>query len=121
MCAEKGHHGHHADNGGTLSPVVESPPSRSNSVDSTVQPTLGDRTVSSSSTATTSTTASKKKLIRASWSGNKKKGEFDLNANNDIIGIVMLEIGGAANLPKLKNSKLCVSTYARLHAHRYLQ
>ena len=32
MCVEKGHHGHHADNGGTLSPVVESPPSRSNSV-----------------------------------------------------------------------------------------
>ncbi|KAI0326469.1 hypothetical protein GY45DRAFT_1328911 [Cubamyces sp. BRFM 1775] len=42
-----------------------------------------------------------KSKFRKSW-GNKGK-DFNFNAANDIMGIVMLEIQGAQDLPKLKN------------------
>ena len=44
----------------------------------------------------------KKKRLRKSWGG--KKTDFDFNAANDVVGIVMLEIQGAKDLPRLKNS-----------------
>ena len=44
-----------------------------------------------------------KSKFRKSW-GNKGK-DFNFNAANDILGIVMLEIQGAHDLPKLKNSE----------------
>ncbi|ETW83451.1 hypothetical protein HETIRDRAFT_474586 [Heterobasidion irregulare TC 32-1] len=42
-----------------------------------------------------------KKRLRKSWGG--KKTDFDFNAANDVVGIVMLEIQGAKDLPRLKN------------------
>ena len=63
--------------------------------------------VGSSSGVTTPTTSSaptplKKGKFKKTW---RKKGGYSLNSENDILGIVMLEIKGAQDLPKLKNSK----------------
>lgn len=44
----------------------------------------------------------KKLKFRRSWSA--KKIEYNLSTSNDILGIVMLEINSAEDLPKLKNS-----------------
>ncbi|KAL4064564.1 phosphatidylserine decarboxylase-domain-containing protein [Scleroderma yunnanense] len=46
--------------------------------------------------------SSKMKFGRMSWTLNKSAG-YNFSAANDIVGIVMLEIRGAADLPKLKN------------------
>jgi phosphatidylserine decarboxylase len=47
---------------------------------------------------------SKKAKFRKSW-GPQKKADYNFNAAlNDVLGIVMLEIQGASDLPKLKNS-----------------
>lgn len=61
----------------------------------------------------------------ASRTGKKRpsfKKEFDSNyqisSNNDIVGIVMLEIQGAEDLPKLKNSKPGSIVTSGPHAHR---
>lgn len=43
----------------------------------------------------------KRKKFKASWSA--KKAEYNLSAGNDILGIVMLEVVSAEDLPKLKN------------------
>ncbi|KAI0925468.1 hypothetical protein AcV5_008193 [Taiwanofungus camphoratus] len=47
--------------------------------------------------------ASRRARFRKSWGGNGKQKEFNFSAANDIMGIVMLEIHGASDLPKLKN------------------
>jgi phosphatidylserine decarboxylase len=47
---------------------------------------------------------SKKKKFRRSWS-NQKKADYNFSTENDIQGIVMLEIHGATDLPRLKNSE----------------
>jgi phosphatidylserine decarboxylase len=47
----------------------------------------------------------KKNKFRRSWSA--KKAEYNFSAGNDILGIVMLEVNGGEDLPKLKNSSLC--------------
>ena len=39
------------------------------------------------------------------WQG-QKSGAFELEAENDIVGIVMLEIQSATDLPRLRNSEL---------------
>ena len=44
-----------------------------------------------------------KARFRKSWGSKNTNYSFD--ASNDIIGIVMLEIKGATDLPKLKNSE----------------
>lgn len=44
-----------------------------------------------------------KKRFRTSWSSKKVDYNFSTANSNDIVGIVMLEIQGAADLPKLKN------------------
>ncbi|KAI0035374.1 phosphatidylserine decarboxylase-domain-containing protein [Vararia minispora EC-137] len=41
------------------------------------------------------------KRIRTSWA--QKRGDYDLNASKDVVGIIMLEIKNAQDLPKLKN------------------
>ncbi|KAL0953106.1 hypothetical protein HGRIS_004377 [Hohenbuehelia grisea] len=54
----------------------------------------------------TPTTASSKKFGKSSTSiaaAAKKKGDYSLEAANDIVGIVMLEIQSADDLPRLKN------------------
>lgn len=48
----------------------------------------------------------RKKMLRKSWGNKKVDFDFNINAKaaNDIVGIVMVEILGATDLPKLKNS-----------------
>ncbi len=46
----------------------------------------------------------KRKKIPGPWHG-QKSGTFELEADNDIVGIVMLEIHSATDLPRLRNSK----------------
>ena len=45
-----------------------------------------------------------KKRFRKSWSNKKADYNFSTAQSNDIVGIVMLEIQGASDLPRLKNS-----------------
>lgn len=73
-----------APNSGTSTPVVP-PPSTT--------PPAG---------ATSSARATQKSKFRKSWIGKEKN--YNFNAANDIMGIVMLEIQGAKDLPRLKNS-----------------
>ena len=47
----------------------------------------------------------KRKKIPGPWHG-QTSGGFELEADDDIMGIVMLEIHGATDLPRLRNSKL---------------
>ena len=47
----------------------------------------------------------KDKKRRFKKSGKAGGGEYHFNPENDILGIVMLEIKGAKDLPKLSNSK----------------
>jgi phosphatidylserine decarboxylase len=46
----------------------------------------------------------KAKKFRRSWS-SQKKVDYNFSTENDIHGIVMLEIHGATDLPRLKNSE----------------
>ncbi|KAI0628504.1 phosphatidylserine decarboxylase-domain-containing protein [Trametes polyzona] len=57
--------------------------------------------MSDSTTPVARPQSAQKSKFRKSW-GTKAK-DFNFNAANDIIGIVMLEIQGAQDLPKLKN------------------
>ena len=59
-------------------------------------------------------TPGKRKKIPGPWHG-QTSGDFELEADNDIMGIVMLEIHGATDLPRLRNSKLFEP-----HKHRLL-
>lgn len=45
-----------------------------------------------------------KQRFKRSWAMSKN-ADYNFSAANDIVGIVMLEIQGAADLPRLKNSK----------------
>lgn len=55
----------------------------------------------------TSRTGKKRPSFKKQFDSN-----FNFSSNNDIVGIVMLEIQGAEDLPKLKNSKPKVSDYS---------
>jgi len=74
--------------------------SRSNSFDS------GLATDSSASTPskTVATQDVKEKKRRPGRSRKARGGEYSFNPENDVLGIVMLEIKGAGDLPKLSNS-----------------
>ena len=48
-------------------------------------------------------TSAKRSKFKRKWASRNK--DYNLNAAHDILGIVMLEIKGATDLPKLKNSK----------------
>jgi phosphatidylserine decarboxylase len=50
--------------------------------------------------------AGRRKKLPGPWHG-QKGGAYELEADNDIVGIVMLEIHGATDLPRLRNSELC--------------
>lgn len=60
---------------------------------------------SSSRSSVATTTGGKKKRLPGPWSG-QKSGAFEFDADNDIVGIVMLEIHGASDLPRWRNSEL---------------
>lgn len=47
----------------------------------------------------------KRRKIPGPWNG-QTSGGFELEADNDVMGIVMLEIHSATDLPRLRNSKL---------------
>jgi phosphatidylserine decarboxylase len=57
---------------------------------------------SSRQSSGTPATGGKRKKIPGPWSGQKNEA-FELEADNDIVGIVMLEIHGATDLPRLRN------------------
>lgn len=50
------------------------------------------------------TLSSSKKMFAKSWTSNKNAG-YNLSAERDIVGIVILEIKSATGLPRLKNSR----------------
>ncbi|KAI9454377.1 phosphatidylserine decarboxylase-domain-containing protein [Lactarius psammicola] len=57
---------------------------------------------SSRRSSVTTTTGGKKKRIPGPWSGQKGDA-FEFDAENDVVGIVMLEIQGASDLPRWRN------------------
>ncbi|KAN0126296.1 Phosphatidylserine decarboxylase domain containing protein [Lactarius tabidus] len=57
---------------------------------------------SSSQSSVATTTGGKKKRLPGSWSG-QKSNSYEFDADNDIVGIVMLEIHGATDLPRWRN------------------
>jgi phosphatidylserine decarboxylase len=59
---------------------------------------------SSSRSSVATTTGGKKKRLPGSWSG-QKSNSYEFDADNDIVGIVMLEIHGASDLPRWRNSE----------------
>ena len=61
-------------------------------------------TTSSSQSSVSTKTGGKKKRLPGSWSG-QKSDSYEFDADNDIVGIVMLEIHGASDLPRWRNSK----------------
>lgn len=81
-------------------------PSRQNSLDSTQSSTSGTLPASSASTTSMPASANTKKKFRRSWVQTRKKSDYNFDPGNDILGIVLLEIKGAEDLPKLKNSML---------------
>ncbi|TFK49776.1 hypothetical protein OE88DRAFT_1662429 [Heliocybe sulcata] len=67
-------------------------------------PMLDVRSRSVSAGPPSTPTAEKKGTkFRKSW--GEKKGAYNFSAENDIVGIVMLEINSAKDLPRLKNSE----------------
>jgi phosphatidylserine decarboxylase len=54
--------------------------------------------------STAAATTTTKQRFKRSWAVNKN-ADYNFSAENDIVGIVMLEIQGATDLPRLKNSK----------------
>lgn len=60
------------------------------------------RSASAGSIPTMSTTG--KHRFKRSWA-TSKSADYNFSAANDIVGIVMLEIQGATDLPRLKNSE----------------
>ncbi|KAG6332884.1 hypothetical protein ID866_6202, partial [Astraeus odoratus] len=62
----------------------------------------GHRRSMSAGAIPTMTQHSKRKF-RTSWASSSKHAGYNFSAANDIVGIVMLEIKGATDLPKLKN------------------
>lgn len=70
---------------------------------SPILPHLGHRRSASAGSIPTMNTTTKKRFKR-SWAMGKS-AEYNFLAANDIVGIVMLEIQGATDLPKLKNSE----------------
>ena len=50
-----------------------------------------------------------KKKFRRSWSSQPKKKDYNFSTQNDIQGIVMLEIQNAVDLPRWKNSEYTIS------------
>jgi phosphatidylserine decarboxylase len=62
------------------------------------------QSTSSSRQSSLPTATPKRKKIPGPWHGQTSAG-FELEADNDVMGIVMLEIHSATDLPRLRNSK----------------
>jgi len=75
---------------------------RADSYDSTFTIDSSASTPSSPRPITTQDTKEKKRKFRRSRNAG---GEYHFNPENDVLGIVMLEIKGANGLPKLSNSR----------------
>jgi len=78
---------------------------RLDSFDSTL---TTDSSASTPSPITTQDAKEKKRKFRKSKKADG--GEYHFNPENDVLGIVMLEIKGASDLPKLSNCT-CVRSY----------
>ena len=78
---------------------------RVDSFDSTLAADSSTSTPSPSGPITTQDVKEKKRKFRRSRKAGG--GEYHFNPENDVVGIVMLEIKGASDLPKLSNS-MCV-------------
>jgi phosphatidylserine decarboxylase len=89
---------------GLGSPLVTSTELQSSFSPNTPTPTH-PRSSSGSSTPPIAPASAKKKNFKRKWAA-RKKADYNLSASNDILGIVMLEIQGASDLPRLKNSQL---------------
>ena len=68
-------------------------------------PSPQSQSSSSSRLSSVVTPTTRRKKIPGLWQG-QKSGTFELDAENDIVGIVMLEIHSATDLPRLRNSGL---------------
>ena len=76
--------------------------SRTNSFDSTLATDSSTSTPTSAKSVATQDVKQKKR--RPGMSRKARGGEYSFNPENDVLGIVMLEIKGASDLPKLSNS-----------------
>ncbi|KAH9031591.1 phosphatidylserine decarboxylase-domain-containing protein [Lactarius deliciosus] len=76
------------------------PPASPSSGTTATTPQSSSRQSSVTTTTTTTTTGGKKK--RLPWNGQKGDA-FEFDADNDVVGIVMLEIQGASDLPRWRN------------------
>jgi phosphatidylserine decarboxylase len=83
----------------TRRPVRRTNPPPDTSPSPQAQPT------STSRLSSVATPTARRKKIPGPWHGHKS-GAFELEADNDIVGIVMLEIHSATDLPRLRNSEL---------------
>ena len=83
------------------SPSYETPPVPS---PSSVQSTPTTPSHQRSHSGGNGTGTGKTNKFRRSWS-SQKKADYNFSTENDIHGIVMLEIHGATDLPRLKNSE----------------
>jgi len=61
--------------------------------------------VSSDTVVSVSGSSTRKKKPKFKKLRGKKKADYNFSAQNDILGIVMLEIKGAEDLPRVKNSQ----------------
>ena len=98
-------------------PQLESPKTPSASPSRASPPHSPSPAASSPGTGTATPTlasprpsVSSRAKFRKSWGGGSKKTDYNFSAANDIIGIVMLEIQSAADLPRLKNSEYLYMT-----------
>ena len=71
---------------------------------------LTDSPASTPTSESVTTQDAKVKKRRSRGSKKAGGGEYSFNPENDVLGIVMLEIKGANDLPKLSNS-MCVRSY----------
>jgi len=92
----------------TTPPDAETPTPTAGGGDASVTPTQGSVTPTA---VVSAVPASKKRpKFQRGWSTNKK-AEYSLLQQQDVVGIVMLEIQGAEDLPKIRNSEyhLCLN------------
>ncbi|KAF8486476.1 phosphatidylserine decarboxylase-domain-containing protein [Russula ochroleuca] len=77
-------------------------PVRRTSAPPDTSPSPQAQPTSTSRLSSVTTPTARRKKIPGPWNG-QKSGAFELEADNDIVGIVMLEIHSATDLPRLRN------------------
>ncbi len=78
-------------------------PSFTSRASSTSTTTTTDTSSTTPASGTTTPTPDKKKRPKFKRGRREKSSEYNFDTSNDMLGIVLLEIVGAENLPKLKN------------------